>query len=193
MRIRYWLITLLLSLLTSCATAPPPDNTNNICRIFHQYPEWLNITKRTQKHYGVPIGVQMAIIYQESSFVADARPPRTMMLGIIPWARPTSAYGYSQAINHTWQLYQHSTGYTDSNRYDFSDADDFIGWYASRAKSRAGIPVNNAYALYLAYHEGITNYKNKTYLKKPWLLQVAKRVQARAKLYQSQLKRCWSF
>lgn len=184
-----WMLILSL-LLASCATVPPPDNTSNICRIFQQYPEWYLVTKRTEQRWGVPVAVQMAIINQESSFVSDARPPRTKLLYVIPWTRPTSAYGYSQAINHTWHLYQQSTGHYYASRDEFADADNFVGWYASRAHSRAGISPNNAYQLYLAYHEGITNYKNKTYLAKPWLMRVAAKVKSRAQLYNSQLKRC---
>jgi hypothetical protein len=188
---RYWVIIFLSLFIASCATVPPPDNTNKICSIFRQYPDWKQATKRTERRWGVPVAVQMAIMYQESSFVADARPPRTTLLGFIPWTRPTSAYGYSQAINHTWRLYQRSTGHYDANRYIFADASDFIGWYALRARTRAGIRPTDAYSLYLAYHEGITNYKNKTYVYKPWLMRVAKRVQARAIMYGKQLVRCW--
>lgn len=191
MQIRYLIIIFLGLLIASCATVPPPNHTNNICSIFWQYPEWKKATKRTERRWGVPIAVQMAIMYQESSFVADAKPPRTKLLGFIPWTRPTSAYGYSQAINHTWRLYQRSTGRYNANRYIFADADDFIGWYALRAKVRAGIQPTDAYSLYLAYHEGITNYKNQTYRYKYWLMRTAKRVQARAKMYGKQLARCW--
>jgi hypothetical protein len=191
MRIQYWIVIFLFILLTSCATMPPPKHTHNICSIFNQYPDWKYYTKRTQKKWKVPVEVQMAIMYQESSFIADAKPPREMILGIIPWARPTSAYGYSQAIDHTWRLYQRSMGHYDANRHDFADADDFIGWYASRASLRAGIPPYDAYALYLAYHEGITNYNHKSYYLKPWLMRVAKRVQARAAMYRKQLLGCW--
>ncbi len=191
MRARYWIIIVLLCLLSACATVPRPDNTRNICNIFRQYPSWKYSTKLTQKKYGVPVAVQMAIMYQESSFIADARPPRAMLLGVIPWNRPTSAYGYSQAIDHTWRVYQRSTGRFWAQRYNFADADDFIGWYASRAKLRSQIQPTDAYSLYLAYHEGIINYNRKSYYNKPWLMRVAKRVQARAKMYQEQLVKCW--
>ena len=40
----------------------------------------------------------MSFVYQESSFKADARPEREKILGFIPWFRPSSAVGYSQAL-----------------------------------------------------------------------------------------------
>ena len=190
MRIKIGIIIFLSLLLIGCATVPPPDNAHNICSIFQQYPEWQEATLRTERRFKVPVAVQMAVIYQESSFNATARPPRQWIFGIIPWTRPTSAYGYCQAVDPTWRLYQRETGNYDTNRHDFAEADEFVGWYAARAKRRAGVPPNDAYALYLAYHEGITNYMNRTYLRKPWLMRVAKKVQARARMYDRQLLRC---
>ncbi len=193
MRFHYGLIIVFAALLSSCATTPRPANTHNICSMFQQYPGWKRATIATQQKYGVPIAVQMAIIHQESSFVSDARPPREKLLGIIPWNRPTSAMGYSQAIDHTWRVYKRSTGRYWAERDNFADADDFVGWYASRAKLLSGIQPTDAYSLYLAYHEGLGNYNRQSYYAKPWLLRVAKRVQARAKTYHDQLVRCWAF
>ena len=59
-----------------------------------------------------------------------------------------------------------------------------------RLIEKAGIPRSDAYSLYLAYHEGIGGYKRKTYLQKPWLIQVAHKVKARSQLYQAQLNQC---
>lgn len=191
MRKKLRTIALCCLLLSGCASVPPPDNVNNICRIFNQYPYWREATARTERRWNVPIAVQMAIMYQESSFVSDAKPPRQHLLGFIPWTRPTSAYGYCQAVDHTWNLYKSVTSNYAANRYDFEDASEFIGWYAMRAKVRAGISPTNAFQLYLAYHEGITNYMNKTYMYKPWLIRVAKKVQWRANLYRTQLARCY--
>jgi hypothetical protein len=185
-----WVVIVLFLMLSGCATVPPPDNAHNICSIFRQYPDWQVATEQTERRWNVPVSVQMAIIYQESSFVSTAKPPRRRLLGFIPWKRPTTAYGYCQAVDPTWDLYQRTTGRYETNRYDFANAGEFIGWYAARANRRAGISPDNAYELYLAYHEGITNYMNKTYLRKPWLMRVAKKVQARAKMYQRQLSRC---
>ncbi|ODN42172.1 transglycosylase SLT domain-containing protein [Piscirickettsia litoralis] len=178
-------------ILTGCATAPP-QNINNICSIFREYPKWYWAAKDSRKKWGVPISTQMAIIYYESHFRYDAQPPRTTLLGFIPWSRPTSAYGYAQATDGTWAAYQRATGNTSASRTDFADAIDFVGWYANRSSSRLGIARNNAYSLYLAYHEGDGGYRSRSYLKKRWLLDKAHQVRNKANSYYSQLIRCES-
>ncbi len=182
-------ITLLLS---GCAPPPRPNNVENICSIFAQYPDWYWHAKETEAKWGVPVPVQMSIIYHESAFTADARPPRKKLLWIIPWKRPTSAYGYSQALNRTWQDYQNQTNNMHGKRQEFGDACDFIGWYSKQVNRKLGVTPNNAYALYLAYHEGMGGYGNRTYLKKPWLIRVAHKVSTRTSIYQRQLIICES-
>jgi hypothetical protein len=168
----------------------PPKNVNNICYIFKQYPKWRSYAKSVERRWRVPVSVQMAIIHQESKFNATAKPERTKLLWVIPWTRPSTAYGYSQALDSTWDMYKKKKGGFFSSRDSFDDAVDFIGWYANQAYVREGISKSDAYSLYLAYHEGITGYKRKTYLRKSWLVSVARKVERRAKLYKSQLDRC---
>jgi len=177
--------------LSGCAR-PIPRNSDNICLIFKQYPDWYWDASRARRRWGVPISVLMAIIHQESHFSAGAKPPREKLLWVIPWFRPTSAYGYSQAVNQTWKRYQKDTGHTSvfTRRNAFGDAVDFIGWFANQAHIRAGISKVNAYTLYLAYHEGIGGYTRGTYKNKAWLIAVAKKVQRRAWIYRSQLRVC---
>ena len=189
MRSHYGIVLLLVILLSSCAT-PPPRNTYNICSMFHQYPNWKHTTLVTQKKYGIPIAVQMAIIHQESKFNPHARPPRTKLLWIIPWKRPSTAYGYTQALHSTWTQYKHNNGWILSSRNDFADGVDFIGWYANSAYRKAGISRADAYSLYLAYHEGVGGYARRSYASKPWLLKVANHVAINAANYHSQLVRC---
>lgn len=176
-------------ILTSCAT-PPPRNLDNICHIFRQYPQWYTDALDVQRRWRVPISVQMAIIHQESKFNARAMPERTKLLGFIPWKRPSSAYGYTQALRGTWALYKRAHGGVLASRGSFSDGVDFIGWYANLAYRRAKIQRTDAYSLYLAYHEGVGGYLQKTYLKKHWLIPVAHKVNARAAIYQAQLSAC---
>ena len=95
----------------------------------------------------------MAIIKQESSFIADARPERRKLLGFIPWKRVTSARGYAQAVDGTWEMYLNDRGGWFVSRNDFEDSVDFVGWYNYKTHKQLGISVNNARALYLAYHE----------------------------------------
>ncbi len=177
--------------LTSCAP-PPPKHIDNICSIFREYPNWYWDASATRKKWHLPISVLMAIIYQESHFRANAAPPRERILWIIPWKRPTSAYGYSQAVDGTWDAYKQDTDHHWSSRDAFGDAANFIGWFAHRAHERAGISMTNAYAQYLAYHEGIGGYLARTYRSKQWLIDIAHSVQRRAWVYRSQLLRCES-
>ncbi len=177
--------------LTSCVSAPPAD-VNNICHIFRQYPDWRAETLDVQRRWRVPVPVQMAIVHQESKFDATAKPPRTKLLWFIPWTRPSTAYGYSQALTSTWALYKKSDGGMWASRDNFADGVDFIGWYANQAWRRARIPRDDPYALYLAYHEGVGGYQKKTYLAKKWLIAVAHKVSARAQIYRAQLAQCAS-
>jgi len=184
-------IILICLFIVGCATKPPPSKVSNICSIFQQYPDWYWSAKKAEKKWGVPVPVQMSIIYQESGFSARARPPRKKLLWIIPWKRPSSAYGYSQALKNTWKDYQHQTGQS-AKRHDFDDACDFIGWYSSQARKGSHIDPNNAYALYLAYHEGMGGYNRRSYLKQPWLIKTSRRVANRAETYKHQLQGCES-
>jgi hypothetical protein len=176
-------------LLTACVSKPPAD-INNVCNIFRQYPKWYRDAKDVERRWKVPVPVQMAIIHQESKFNARARPPRRKLFYIIPWKRPSSAYGYAQVLHGTWKHYKQNNGGLFSSRDHFGDGVDFIGWYANQAHIRAGIPRTDAYSLYLAYHEGIGGYQRKTYLRKAWLIPVARKVQARSQLYTWQLNSC---
>lgn len=177
-------------LLAACVSPSPPSNVNNACSIFKQYPRWHRDAQSVAHRWKVPVAVQMAIIHQESKFDANARPQRTKLLWVIPWTRPSSAYGYTQALKSTWHQYKQKNGSMFSSRDDFGDGVDFIGWYANQAYVTAGIPRTDTYRLYLAYHEGIGGYLRKTYLKKPWLISVARKVAARSQLYAMQLNSC---
>jgi hypothetical protein len=158
--------------------------------MFNEYPNWHSDTRDVERRWRVPVAVQMAIIYQESKFQARAKTPHKLLLGFIPWSHVSSAYGYSQALDGTWALYRKNNGNIFSSRSNFSDAVDFIGWYSNMAHKRAGIRADDAYSLYLAYHEGVLGYMRKTYLKKPWLIKVAHKVAARAVMYKAQLAHC---
>lgn len=184
------LIGLALLTLIGCMPSHQPTDVSNVCRIFKENPRWYRAAKSVERRWRVPVHVQMAIMHQESKFVANARPPRTKLFSMIPWKRPTSAYGYSQALDGTWALYRHSDGGFFASRTNFADAVDFIGWYANQAHRRARISRFNAYDLYLAYHEGVGGYMHRTHLRKAWLLPVARKVANRAQIYHAQLAYC---
>ena len=130
--------------------------------------------------WGAPIPVQMAIIWRESSFRSNVRPP----------GRVSSAYGFSQALDGTWEWYQDDTGRSSADRTDFDDAADFVGWYMAKSRAMNGIGMWDAYNQYLAYHEGHTGHRRGSYNQKEWLLGVADRVADQATRYARQLPDC---
>ena len=100
---RYAALFLVL-LLSACGGMSPPKNLDNACAIVKERPKYLSAMKKSERKWGVPVNVQMAVIYQESKFDGDARTPHTYALGVIPMGRQSSAYGYSQAIDGTWDM-----------------------------------------------------------------------------------------
>jgi len=184
------LACLTFSVLFGCATPNPPRNPDNLCEIFREHDDWYEDAADSRERWGIPIPVMMAILHQESKYIHDAKPPRTTCLWFFPGPRPSSAYGYAQVLDGTWEEYQESTGNSWADRDDFGDAIDFVGWYCALSVKKCGISRNNARNLYLAYHEGRGGFNRKTYAKKAWLLKVAGRVQERAVRYRGQLAAC---
>lgn len=184
------IITTILLLLTGCSVTAPPKHPKNICKIFRQYPSWYWATKKTRHEWGVPISVQMAIVYQESHFVAHAVPLRQRLFGFIPWLRSTTASGYAQALQGTWREYLKSVGEISAGRNEFSDAVDFIGWYVHLIHRQLHLSLRDVRDIYIAYHEGIDGYRHHHYLHKRWLLRIANKVNRQAQRYRSQLLRC---
>lgn len=177
-------------LISGCVSRTPPSNVNNACALFKQHPSWLRDAKDVERRWKIPVPIQLSIIYHESRFNARARPARSLLLHTIPWKRPSSAYGYTQALASTWDEYKKHNGGLFTSRADFGDGLDFIGWYANEANKKAGIPRSDAYSLYLAYHEGIGGYQHKTYIHKSWLISLARRVKAKSELYAYQMRSC---
>jgi hypothetical protein len=187
-----WAVTFILVLLIAGCIGPrkPPERPDNICEIFREHKDWYKDAYDSYERWRVPIPVMMAIMHQESRFNAKIQPPRTTCLWIFPGPRPSSAYGYSQALDATWEKYTQSSGNSGADRDEFDDAVDFIGWYCYTSHVKCKIARADAYNLYLAYHEGHGGYLRKTYNSKPWLLRVAQNVKQRARTYQSQLASC---
>ena len=176
-------------LVSACATSPP-EQTDNVCDIFREKSGWYADAKESRARWGVPISVSMAFMHQESRFVATAKPPRKKLWGFIPGPRPSDSYGYSQAKNSTWEWYQRSTGNYGADRDDFGDAIDFIGWYNNVSNEQLGIGKQDAFRLYLAYHEGHGGYRKQSYRSKEWLVDVARKVDRQANRYNNQLQDC---
>lgn len=180
---------MVLLFVKGCASQPPARQ-DNLCSIFQEHPKWFKAAAKSERRWGVPIAVQMAFVQRESSFDSRARPPRKKLLGVVPWKRPSSAYGYAQATNGTWDAYKRATRSVLADRNKFSDAVDFIGWYNTVSHKKLGIAKSNAEQLYLAYHEGQGGYARGSYRKKPKVQSYARTVAARAAQYQTQLSGC---
>ena len=183
----------IMVLVASCGgggNLSAPRNLDNACSIVNQRPNYLKAFKRAERRWNIPVPVQMAIIHQESKFVGDARTPLRFVLGVIPMGRQSSAYGYSQALDATWDEYRDDTGSRRAKRTDIDDATDFIGWYMNGTRERTGVALDDARNQYLAYHEGRSGYLRGTYRRKSWLLAVADRVADRAVMYDQQLSSC---
>lgn len=176
-------------LASGCATRPP-GQVQDACLILEDNRAWWRDLQRVERRYGVSPGVQLAILKRESSFRHNARPARQRLLGIVPWTRPSSAYGYAQALDSTWDWYRDETGRRGADRDDFGDAVDFIGWYNHQSGRLAGIAPTDAYSLYLAYHEGHGGFRRGTYRGKSWLDRAAREVETDARRYDAQIERC---
>ena len=183
------IIAAIIIAVAGCATSPP-KNVASSCAILDEKSGWYKATKRVRDKYGTPIHVQLAIIRQESSFKHDAKPGRNYLLWVIPWGRKSSAYGYAQVKDATWDWYKEKTGNHGADRDRFADAADFIGWYSTISQRTLGISKWDAYNQYLAYHEGHGGFKRRTYNNKQWLIDVAKKVDGYSKTYAAQLVAC---
>ena len=165
-------------------------NTADSCIIFKEKKNWYKSTIKSNKKWGTPIALQLSIINQESSFNQFAKPKRTKIFNLIPGSRPSTAFGYAQITNPTWSWYKSSTGNNNASRANFRDVTDFIGWYTDQTEKILGISKNDYYNQYLAYHEGHTGWKNKSYNSKKWLIDVSKKVESKANMYKNQLSKC---
>ncbi len=185
-------IAICTTLLTSACATRPPEQTDNACKFLGENKAWYRALRSSSKKWGAPIGLQLAIIKQESSFDHNAKPARgkRRLLGILAGKRPSSAYGYAQALDGTWNEYQQNTGNNGAERDDFDDATDFIGWYVSNTGKRTGISQYNYKGHYLAYHEGAGGYLRGSWKSKKWLVEVANRVHSDATKYENQVQGC---
>jgi hypothetical protein len=182
----------IVGLVASCGggSYKAPRNLDNACAIVAERPAYLRAMKKTERRWGVPIYVQMAAIHQESKFIGDARTPHQYALGVIPIGRQSSAYGYSQALDGTWEEYLRETGNRSAQRNDINDATDFMGWYMNGSSRILGISKTDATSQYLAYHEGRSGFARRSYNSKSWLVRVAANVGQRAEMYRAQLTAC---
>ena len=184
--LRNKLFILVFFLVTSCSSIP--TNTANSCSIFNERYLWYKHTKKVEQKWGTPIYIQLAIIKMESDFDWLAKPARKKMFKVLPYKRPSSSFGYSQAVKGTWRQYKEETKNPLATRIRFKDSVDFIGWYTNKTEKILKISKKDAFRQYIAYHEGWGNYKN--YKKNQKVIQLAKKVKRFSDRYERQLKNC---
>ena len=184
----YLIFFIFILLISACSSIP--QNTSNSCKIFDEKYLWYKHVKKVEKKWGTPIHIQLAIIKMESDFDWLAKPPRQKLFKVIPFKRPSSSFGYSQAVKGTWEQYKKETGNKLATRARFKDSVDFIGWYTNKTKSILKIPLKDAFKHYVAYHEGWGNYKY--YKKNKKVVVLAKKVKKQSQIYKRQLSKCRS-
>jgi len=181
-------LLLIFTFLLISACSSIPKNTSDSCSIFNERYLWYKYTKKTEQKWGTPIYLQLAIIKMESDFDWLAKPERQKIFKVIPYKRPSSSLGYSQAVEGTWKQYKEETNNKLATRTRFKDSVDFIGWYTSKSEKILKISKEDVFRQYIAYHEGWGNYKN--YKKNEKIINLAKRVEKQSNIYKKQLFDC---
>ena len=178
-----------VAVATSCGSTRP-HNPDDLCSIFRQRTDWYEAARDSYRSWGVPVPLQLAVIHRESSFRADARPQRKWYLGFIPGPRPSTAFGYGQVLDATWDGYRRDTDNLWADRDDFADVTDFIGWYGAVGEKSYGIPKREPSAFYASYHVGHTGYRRGLHRTTAGAPRAIRDVRARASRYTEQYRNC---
>lgn len=158
-------------------TQPDVGLQGDACALLAAYPHWRKALAEVQQYWQIPPWFVLGVMHQESRFN-----PKALSRSL--------AYGLPQAKDDTWAWYELKRGRRGASRERFDDAIDFIAWYAHQNQRRNHISLSDLRNNYLAYHEGLGGFEKKSFLAKPWLLEVADKVVDRAMLYQAQLLEC---
>ena len=175
-------------IIASCSSVP--KYPSNACKIFGEKYLWYKSIKKSSDKYGVPTYIILAFVNKESGFNRWAKPKRTKLFKIVPYKRPSSSFGYSQAVNKTWDQYKKETNNPLALRSRFKDSVLFIGWYINKTNKINKIPFNDPYRQYLNYYLGWGNYSKKLYKTDKKAIILAKKVEQQSKIYKNQLKEC---
>ena len=176
--------------IASCSSVP--KYPQNACKIFGEKYFYLKYSRAASKKWGAPISSILAVINRESGFKRFAKPKRTRLFKIIPYRRPSTSLGFSQAVDKTWDLYKKENNKLAALRISFSSSSDFVGWYFWKTNKINKISFTNTRDMYLNYYLGWGAYKNKTYRTDKKAIIFAKSVEKQAKIYKSQLQECKS-
>ena len=176
--------------LISCSSVP--KYPQNACKIFSEKYSYLKYSRASSKKWNVPISSILAVINKESAFKRFAKPKRTKLFKIIPYRRPSSSFGYSQAVNKTWELYKKENNKPIALRISFKNSSDFVGWYFWKTNKINKISFTDTRNMYLNYYLGWGAYKAKAYQQDKKAIIFAKSVEKQAKIYRNQLLECES-
>ena len=183
----YFIVSLFL---VSCSSVP--KYPQNACKIFGERYFYLKYSRAASKKWNVPISSILAVINKESGFRRFAKPKRTKLFKIIPYRRPSSSLGFSQAVNKTWDLYKKENNKPLALRISLKHSSDFIAWYFWKTNKINKVSLKDTRNMYLNYYLGWTAYKNKAYEKDKKAIIFAKSVEKQAKIYKIQLRECKS-
>jgi len=179
---------IILFFVASCSSVP--KYPSNACKIFSEKYLWYKHAKKSSEKYNVPIHIILAFVNKESGFNRWAKPKRTKLFKVVPYKRPSSSFGYSQAVKKTWELYKTETGNPLALRTRFKDSVMFIGWYIDKTNKINKISLNDSYRQYLNYYLGWGNYAKKAYKTDKKAIIFAKNVEKQSKIYKNQLIEC---
>ena len=177
-----------LSFLASFSSVP--KYPQNACKIFGENYLWYKSAKKSSETYGAPVHMILAFVKKESGFNRWAKPKRKKLFKVLPYKRPSSSFGYSQAVNKTWELYKNETNNPLALRSRFKDSVMFIGWYIKKTNKINKIPFNDSYRQYLNYYLGWGAYSKKVYKIDKKAIIFAKSVEKQSKIYKKQLREC---
>ena len=174
--------------IVSCSSVP--KHTSNACKIFGEKYLWYKHSKNSSETYGAPIHIILAFVNKESGFNRWAKPKRAKLFKVIPYKRPSSSFGYSQAVKKTWELYKTETNNPLALRTRFKDSVMFIGWYIHKTNKINKIPLGDSYRQYLNYYLGWGNYSKKVYKTDKKAIIFARSVEKQSNIYKAQLQEC---
>jgi len=75
-------LLLIILFISNCSSVP--KNIASSCSIFQEKYLWYKHAKKSEKKWGTPVHLQLAIIKMESSFDRLAKPPRQKLFKVIP-------------------------------------------------------------------------------------------------------------
>jgi len=172
----------------SCSSVP--KYPSNACKIFGERYLWYKHSKKSSEVYGAPVHIILAFVNKESGFNRWAKPKRKRIFKVIPYKRPSSSFGYSQAVKGTWEQYKNETNNPLALRSRFKDSVMFISWHINKTNKINKIPFNDAYRQYLNYYLGWNGYAKKKYKTDKKSIIFAKSVEKKSKIYKKQLQGC---